>query len=146
VTSHPTPFSPKAWPDKNYREAQGKLGICSHTLVGKRRCGAGDRNPSGSRPPADSHRAVAATNAPPALSQPLRMPLRNPPWSHFNWLPTALIKLAIHPGELARWVTTTHPESVNAGSVNGQRTVRAADQEPHPGSLVRKPLTGRVGS
>ena len=37
------------------------------------------------------------------------------------------------PGELVRWVMTTHPASVNAGSTAGERRVSAADDVPDGG-------------
>jgi len=53
---------------------------------------------------------------------------------------------ANHPGELARWVMTTHPTSVNAGSADGDQAVNAADHVPDLRSGPDKRATGRDDS
>jgi hypothetical protein len=55
---------------------------------------------------------------------------------------SAQYRRCTHPGELGRWVMTTHPASVNAGSTAGERRVSAADDVPDLHSRPRDRAAG----
>jgi hypothetical protein len=55
--------------------------------------------------------------------------------------------LCARPGELARWVKTTHPASVNADSIAGERRASAVDNGPNLHSKPVRPklFTDEIG-